>query len=66
MNEFNKRGNTRCNLIALVRICAICLLGSDEIGQTENVSYSDGAARYLISGGMTENEVEQLKGFIMT
>lgn len=36
----------------------------DEIGPTENVNYSDDAARYLIVGGMTEKEVQQLKVFL--
>ena len=40
------------------------LLRSDEIGPTENVNYSDDAARYLIMGGMTEKEVQQLKVFL--
>lgn len=41
-----------------------CLLQSDEIGQTENINYSGDAAHYLISGGMTEEEVQQLKRFL--
>lgn len=41
-----------------------CLLLSDNGSAEESVSYSEGSARYLLSGGMTEEEVRQLKMFL--